>query len=105
MKPIEDFSMDKFVVDSKNDEKLIQKMIKELEGEEPVKERSQKPNTAFLNRLLNNTQKHNDKVRRLDEKDTKKPSKPVERIEKKRKSDKRHSSKKKQKDTKEKSGK
>ncbi len=98
--------MDKFVVDSKNDEKLIQKMIKELEGEEPVKERSQKPNTAFLNRLLNNTQKHNDKVRRLDEKDSKKLSKPVqERIEKKRKSDKRHSSKKKQKDTKEKSGK
>ncbi len=96
--------MDKFVVDSKNDERLIQKMIKELEGEEPVKERSQKPNTAFLNRLLNNTQKHNDKVRGLDKKDTKKSSKPAERIEKK-KNDKRHSSKKKQKDTKEKFGK
>lgn len=104
METIKYFSMDKFVVDSKSDEKLIQKMIKELEGEDPVKERSQKPNTAFLNRLLNNTQKHNDKVRGLDEKDSKKPSKPVERIEKK-KNDKGHSSKKKQKDTKEKFGK
>lgn len=52
--------MDKFVVDGKNDEKLIQKIIKELATEEPVKERSQKPNTAFLNRLLSNTKKQNE---------------------------------------------
>lgn len=53
--------MDKFVVGGKNDEKLLEKMIKELGSEEPVTERAHKPNTAFLNRLLSNTERHNSK--------------------------------------------
>ncbi|CCH43502.1 hypothetical protein BN7_3052 [Wickerhamomyces ciferrii] len=53
--------MDKFVSNGKNDDRLIQKMIRELEEETPVKKRSVRPNTAFLNRLLQNTTRQNTK--------------------------------------------
>lgn len=74
--------MDKFVVGGKNDEKLIRKMIKELEGEEPVKERTSKPNTAFLNRLLSNTKRHNEKSSEKKPDIKKETVRNIDRVEK-----------------------